>query len=318
MAKIVLDMEWNQPMRSDQTKVLENGSRLVGEIMQIGAVKLSEQGRECSTFKCNIRPKYYRKLHYQVGKLTGMTQKQLDSGMDFEKAMQAFFKWCEKDPVLLTWGYDDIPMLKVNLMAHGMQEFADIHWYNLQIIYNRQTDTGDNQKALSTALEHFEIPMDLPAHDALNDAIYTARVCTKLNLEEGMRDYPVMSIDESCATQIQEVLLEEYRLLRSRVDQYKNSKKKLVCPLCKGAVQATPFVRMGANKYIAMATCAEHGDWFYQLKGQKRGKGWRLALLALPASDKLCQLYREKREIVNAKAAAKQCEVNKNGEEKTV
>ena len=62
MAKIVLDMEWNQPMRSDQTKVLENGSRLVGEIMQIGAVKLSEQGRECSTFKCNIRPKYYRKL----------------------------------------------------------------------------------------------------------------------------------------------------------------------------------------------------------------------------------------------------------------
>ena len=44
----------------------------------------------------------------------------------------------------------------------------------------------------------------------------------------------------------------------------------------------------------------------------------QLALLALLASDKLRQLYREKREIVNAKAAAKQCEVNKNGEEKTV
>ena len=318
MAKIVLDMEWNQPMRSDQTKVLKNGSRLVGEIMQIGAVKLSDQGRECSTFKCNIRPRYYRKLHYQVGKLTGMTQRQLDSGMEFEKAMAAFFKWCEKDPVLLTWGYDDIPMLKVNLMAHGMEKLADIHWYNLQIIYNRQTDTGDNQKALSTALEHFDIPMDLPAHDALNDAIYTARVCTRLNLEAGMRDYPVMSIDESQATQIRETRLEEYRLLRSRVDQYKGGKRPLHCPLCRKKVQHTPFVRMGANKYIATGSCDEHGDWFYQLKGQRQSGGWRLALLVLPNTPKLQQLYREKSEQCAARQAAKHSEENRDEQGKTI
>ena len=56
MAYIVLDMEWNQPMRADMVVYQKNGSRLTGEIMQIGAVKIDLDGHILDHFKCNIRP----------------------------------------------------------------------------------------------------------------------------------------------------------------------------------------------------------------------------------------------------------------------
>ena len=38
-------------------------------------------------------------------------------------------------------------------------------------------------------MEHFEIPQNLPAHDALNDAYFTALVAARLNVAEGIKNY---------------------------------------------------------------------------------------------------------------------------------
>ena len=41
MNYIVIDMEWNQPFSKEHIKI-RNGVRLVGEIIQLGAVKMDE------------------------------------------------------------------------------------------------------------------------------------------------------------------------------------------------------------------------------------------------------------------------------------
>ena len=72
MNYIVLDMEWNQPWPGSPSakKVLPVAIR--GEIIQIGAVRLSEAQEVQDEFQVLIRPKYYRRLNRRVSKLTGI------------------------------------------------------------------------------------------------------------------------------------------------------------------------------------------------------------------------------------------------------
>ena len=72
MDYIVLDMEWNQPWPGSPSakKVLPVSIR--GEIIQIGAVRLTTGGEVADEFQVMVRPKYYRHLNRRVSKLTGI------------------------------------------------------------------------------------------------------------------------------------------------------------------------------------------------------------------------------------------------------
>ena len=52
MEYIILDMEWNQPISKSQ--YIKEPVNLVGEIIQIGAVKLDSNFCVTDIFKCNI------------------------------------------------------------------------------------------------------------------------------------------------------------------------------------------------------------------------------------------------------------------------
>ena len=66
MNYIVLDMEWNQPWPGSPSakKVLPVSIR--GEIIQIGAVRLTADRQVADEFQVMVRPKFYRKLNKRV------------------------------------------------------------------------------------------------------------------------------------------------------------------------------------------------------------------------------------------------------------
>lgn len=74
MNYIVLDMEWNQPWPGSPSskKVLPVSIR--GEIIQIGAVRLTPEGAPADEFQVMITPKVYRHLNRRVSKLTGIKE----------------------------------------------------------------------------------------------------------------------------------------------------------------------------------------------------------------------------------------------------
>ena len=190
MNYIVLDMEWNQPWPGSPSsrKVLPSAIR--GEIIQIGAVRVTEDQQVADEFQVLIKPKYYRHLNRRVSKLTGIKEARLkDEGISFPDAMHQFREWCGEDIIFLTWGFDDIGILKENLRLFGMEENWTDHWYNAQMIFNAQTDGSTSQKALSKALEIFGIVPSRPAHDALGDAYHTALICARLDLKKGAAEY---------------------------------------------------------------------------------------------------------------------------------
>ena len=98
MNYIVMDMEWNQPWPGSPSskKVLPVPIR--GEIIQIGAVRLTEDGEVADEFQVMIRPKFYRHLNRRVSKLTGIKENRLrDEGVPFPEAMALFQSWCGED-----------------------------------------------------------------------------------------------------------------------------------------------------------------------------------------------------------------------------
>ena len=103
--------------------------------------------------------------------------------------MARFRSWCGEDITFLTWGFDDITILRENLRLYGLEENWVSRWYNAQMIFNAQTDGSTAQKALKTAMEIFGIEATRPAHDALGDAYHTALICAKLDLKKGTEEY---------------------------------------------------------------------------------------------------------------------------------
>ena len=110
MNYIVLDLEWNQPF--DMKSMVRSPVRLHGEIIQIGAVKLDESYHILDTFKIMVSPKHYTKMHKKVTKLTGITTEDLQYGFQFPVAFKYFRKWCGEEFAFLTWGPDDVEMLR--------------------------------------------------------------------------------------------------------------------------------------------------------------------------------------------------------------
>lgn len=190
MYYITLDLEWNQAYAEKALAVQRRlCSRLRGEVIQIGAVKLDEKLNICGSYSVVVKPKYFKKLHRHVSELTGITQEKMDMGVSLPEAIEGFRKFCGEDFAFLTWGPDDIPMLKENFNVHGLpSEWLD-KVFDLQLIFARESGDTQKQRSLEYVMEYFDIRMTLPAHDALNDAYFTALVAGRLNIEEGVKNY---------------------------------------------------------------------------------------------------------------------------------
>ena len=204
MHYVVVDLEWNQAMSSKSSVFNKLPIHLRGEIIEIGAVKLNEDFTPGEEFTVDVKPVYFRRMHYKVKKITGFDKERLAHGLPFPEALEQFRAWCGDDVTFITWGCDDQGILEQNIIIHDLDWDWIAGWINLQMIYNVQTGLDKNQKSLASAMEHFEIEQTRVAHDALGDAYNTALVGAKLDLREGLRTYA-----------------EAGRILASRMPNYK-------------------------------------------------------------------------------------------------
>lgn len=273
MHYIVLDLEWNQPVSRKNSRFEEVGSKLPFEIFQIGAVKLNNRFEIEDRFQTTIRLKYYKSLHYMVKKLTGIDRVAIASGDGFEKAVEQFRQWCGDNFSFVTWGYDDIPILKQNLDFYGLDTAWCDSWYNLQVIFNDQFDEGKNQRSLEYALNYFGMEATQHLHDALNDAYYTALVAQKMNLSEGFSNY-----EQAVWTMRPQKTAKTKRLglFRTKKEALSSRKvSKLDCPVCGEVMkERVRWKGLPDGSYHAEAACEVHGPFTARLRFKKDKDGW--------------------------------------------
>ena len=268
MYYITLDLEWNQAYAQKALAVQRQLSlRLRGEVIQIGAVKLDKNMNICGSYQIIVKPRYFKKLHRHVSALTGITQEQMDMGTPLTEAAERFKKWCGKDFVFLTWGPDDIPMLKENFNANDIPTDWLGSVYDLQVIFNRQTDGESKQRSLEYAMDYFEIPQNLPAHDALNDAYFTALVGQKLDVPEGIRTYSTSKGDELYERVIGDADAGDdgYVTIAEMLDD--PIVKSPSCPICGKPLNSTnTSLHSKGQKYSFHYRCEKDGDMLLVLK----------------------------------------------------
>ena len=267
MSYISIDMEWNQPYSKQQLKT-NNDVTLYGEIVQIGAVKMDDYFNITDTFKVTVIPTVYKKMNKRVSKMTGITDEVISStGIDRQTAYESFFEWCGNDSTFLTWGNDDYDMMSKNLRFFGMCEDVPV-CYNLQCIYNYDTHCYGRQYSLDHAMETFNIESELDRHDALNDAYFTALVCKKLRVKQGIDNYETVS----------EVSMQSEDFLMSfQYDGYLNPgqamKEKSVvkrpCPYCNGRSKIVKRWKQGRHKYVILNKCRKHGFFISRIRFSK-------------------------------------------------
>lgn len=302
MYYITLDLEWNQAYAQKALAVQRRlCSRLRGEVIQIGAVKLDRHLHICGSYSVIVKPKHFKKLHKHVSELTGISQEMMDAGVPLPQAAKNFKRWCGEDFVFLTWGPDDVPMLKDNFHVHDLpSEWLD-RTYDLQIIFNKQTDGATKQRSLEYAMEYFEIPQNLPAHDALNDAYFTALVAAKLDIKAGIRAYDISQGQylESSVIGDADAGDDGYVTISEMLDDAVVCRP--LCPICKKSLVAKgkPLHSKG-QRYTYYYSCKKDGDMFLTLKLHRNfNDTWRAKRQITYADEAQINEYKKKLEAGN-------------------
>ena len=303
MNYIVMDMEWNQPWPGSPSAKKVLPVQIRGEIIQIGAVRVTEDQQVTDEFQIMIKPKYYRHLNRRVSKLTGIKESQLrEEGVPFPEAIEQFNQWCGEDIVFLTWGFDDIGILRENLQLFELNTDFTEKWYNAQMIFNAQTDGSNSQKALKTAMEIFGIEATRPAHDALGDAYHTALICARLDLKKGAVEY-----DEALKSHengfhgaelpgcIARKVFYDYTDKRSALSAMAGEEN--LCPVCGGRMLGSRWFAQPGHRYMDLATCPVDGKFLIRVRLSTQPDGLvRVSRLTYEATSEAAEAYARRAE----------------------
>ncbi len=303
MNYIVLDMEWNQPWPGSPSSKKVLPVHIRGEIIQIGAVRVTEDQQVADEFQIMVKPKYYRRLNRRVSKLTGIKEAQLrEEGMPFPEAMEQFRAWCGENVIFLTWGFDDIGILRENLQLYGMDDGWTQMWYNAQMMFNAQTDGSNAQKALKTAMEIFDIEATRPAHDALGDAYHTALICARLDLKRGAAEYgeAVKSHENGFhGAELPGCICRKvyYGYQDKNAALNAMTGEENLCPTCERQMLGSRWFAQPGRRYMDLATCPEHGKFLIRVRLSDQPDGTvRVSRLTYEATSEAAEAYARRAE----------------------
>ncbi|KMT23165.1 3'-5' exonuclease [Clostridium cylindrosporum] len=158
------------------------------EVVSIGVVKYHIKTKSVHKFYTVIKPKVQRILSERCIQITGLTQLEVDMGIDYKDAMKNMQRWLgDGKIVFMSWGREDIKALKSNSTLEGNHN---------QLIYQIRKNYVDFQKEFSyyhegsnqvisliKALSVYEEEFEGDQHNALNDAYNLYRVYDRYKKE---------------------------------------------------------------------------------------------------------------------------------------
>jgi len=172
MRYIFVDFEMN-PVHKSFTDIRRYCRQ---EIIEIGAVMLDEEYRECSEYRQYVRP-LYGSVQPKITEITGITDEMLQDAPTFEEAIGAFLDWCGEDFEIYAWGDSDLRVLlgETDILPQPDERLLDIDllWFDFQRIFIELLGL-QNRISLQHAVGAAEQSFAGKAHDAMWDARNTA------------------------------------------------------------------------------------------------------------------------------------------------
>lgn len=279
MTYIVLDLEWNQPY--SKTKKYAGGVALAGEIIQFGAVKLANDFSISETFNESVRPRYYKHINRHVKNITGITDDMLLGCDGFLPVFERFLKFCGTDFAIITWGIDDISMLKNNMQAYGISPRLLKKFYNLQVMFNMQITHQSRQFSLDNAAQILGLSENSHPHNAFYDALTTADIAKSLDFEKAVKEYDAMGSADGTKTAV----FDGFKSARLALGDTKVL--STTCPICNKNLKCSKW-QSGKYTRTAIANCKIHGSFKYKVTVYKNEQGFSAKKkIAYPVLEKI-------------------------------
>ena len=280
MNYIVLDLEWNQ-CPYGKAKEIE---KLPFEIIEIGAVKMNEKKEIIDTYHRLIKPVIYRKIHFRTKEVITVTMEELqEHGVLFPEAAEEFIEWCGTGYRFCTWGTTDLTELQRNLAYYYMEEKlpGPILYEDVQKLFALTFETRKDRRALEYAVDFLKIEDSGEFHQALDDAVYTAKVLSYIPDEVISENFSIDCFQNPKSRQ------EEIRIRYGTYEKFVSREfatKELVmedrevaairCFTChKNAKRKIKWFSDNGRNHFAVGYCEEHGYVKCKVRVRKAADG---------------------------------------------
>ncbi len=261
MNYIVLDLEWNQPL--DERATIKDPFIFDSEIIEIGAIRLNENFEGADSFITFVKPKYYTTINSSVIRLTKIRSNLLEEAPAFPEALQSFLDWCGSPCCLCTWSKTDASVLFDNMLMNGMEVSNELYFCDLQRIFGREIMKDDRPCSLENAVTMMHLPKDR-AHDALNDARNTVRICEHMNLARYIDEY---RFSYACYGEDRLCGLKDGKLLSRTVSAEDDEElRSMICPYCGETLRFGDWATRQEGGRFGYARCAEGDEYLCVLK----------------------------------------------------
>lgn len=171
---IVIDLEFTPVDKRSRTK------RFRYEIIQIGAVRMSNDGEIVDTFSSYVSHEYAAGVSRQVRELTGITNGDLFNEDGLADVLSRFRKWVGNAKTrYIAWSDTDFKQLSVETDRKRI-EFPEgsCRWLDLQKVYPKYMKVGNGRlMSLHAAADWYGVKV---SEDQLHGALYDARVTAEL------------------------------------------------------------------------------------------------------------------------------------------
>ncbi|MDR9824924.1 hypothetical protein RCJ22_04795, partial [Vibrio sp. FNV 38] len=109
------------------------------------------------------------------------------------EAADAFFKWCGSDYRFCTWGTLDLTELQRNLDFYYMGGLIEgpVIYEDVQKLFAIAYETRKDRRSLEYAADFLHIEDNGEFHQALDDAVYTARILSMIPDEVIREDFSI-------------------------------------------------------------------------------------------------------------------------------
>lgn len=253
MGYIIIDLEFNNmqsitkyyPKIYDEYAEIKNLS-IDNEIIEIGAVKLNKFMQKIDEYKTYIKPEAFKILNPKITEITGITEKDLETGKNFKSAMDELKSFVGESQIICSWATDDIVHIIDNANYHNykniqwIKEYLDIQEYCTKILAHKKV------LSLKNALDELKIKVDKSKlHDALNDANYTAEVFKRLYNNKIVKNYIVKDVYNMPSIRIKE--LKKYNIENYNID--------FLCPKCNIEVDREHPLRLFSWRFLSLGKC---------------------------------------------------------------
>jgi inhibitor of KinA sporulation pathway (predicted exonuclease) len=149
------------------------------EIIEIGAVKLNENGEIIDKFSKFTKPLLFPQLSKFCTDLTSITQEDVDNAEPLKDIIKEFIKWKGNDPLISWGGYDKTQLIR-DLVSNDLENLVeDINpHYNFKFFYSKW-NLLKKGVGMKKALNRENINLIGTHHRGIDDAINISEIFIK-------------------------------------------------------------------------------------------------------------------------------------------